>query len=119
MTEAESTAGLRAQAAVWRSGKTIVVGVKNGWTSQIYKRQLLLRAETTIQKSDALHVGIIKTRVNTLRRLLDSGANVNAIDFEYFIVEQFAEIVESELYFAVNSESEKSVRSLLKRETHR
>ena len=36
-----------------------------------------------MQKSDALHVGIIKTRVNVLRRLLDSGANVNEIDFEY------------------------------------
>lgn len=99
MTEAERTAGLRAQAAIWTSGETIVVSMENGWTSQIYKRQLLLRAETTMQKSDALHVGIIKTRVNVLRRLLDSGANVNAIDFEYFIVEQFAEIVESELLF--------------------
>lgn len=76
---------------------------------------MLLRAGATVQESDALHVAAMKARVDVLRRLLDSGADVNEIGFEYSAVEQLAEVAGSGLHFAVDGGSEEVVRLLLER----
>ena len=76
---------------------------------------MLLRAGAMVQESDALHVAAMKARVDVLRRLLDSGADVNECGFEYSAVEQFAEVAGSGLHFAVDGGSEEVVRLLLER----
>lgn len=76
---------------------------------------MLLRAGATVQGSDALHVAALKGRVDVLCRLLDSGADVNEIGFEYAAIEQFAEMAGGALHFAVDGGSEEVVRLLLER----
>ena len=43
---------------------------------------MLLHAGATVHESDALHIAAMKARTDILRRLLDSGADVNEIGFE-------------------------------------
>ncbi|KAL8740123.1 MAG: hypothetical protein Q9190_007141 [Brigantiaea leucoxantha] len=74
---------------------------------------MLLRAGAIVQKSDALHVAAGKGRVDVLHRLLDSGADINEIGFEYAAVERFADMAGSALHFAVDGGRKEVVRLLL------
>ena len=76
---------------------------------------MLIRAGATVHESDALHIAAMKARVDVLHRLLDSGADVNEIGFEYSAIEHFAEMAGSGLHFAVDGGSEEVVRLLLER----
>ena len=70
---------------------------------------MLLRAGATIQGSDALQVAAMTRRIDVLSRLLDSGADINEIGFEYAAVERLADMAGAALHFAVDSGSEEVV----------
>ena len=62
-----------------------------------------------------LHFAAMKGRMDVLRRLIDSGADVNEIGFEYGATERFAEMAGSTLHFAVGGGEVEVVRLLLEK----
>lgn len=77
--------------------------------------KMLLDAGATMQGSDALHVAALNGRVDALRLLLDNGADVNEIGFEYAALESFAEKAGAPLHYAVDGGHEEVVRFLLEK----
>ena len=76
---------------------------------------LLLHSGSTIQESDALHIAAMKGRMDVLRRLIDSGADVNEVGFEYAATEKFAEMAGGALHFAVDGGEIDVVKLLLEK----
>lgn len=76
---------------------------------------MLLRAGATMQGSDALQVAAMTRRIDVLCRLLNRGADINEIGFEYAAVERLADIAGTALHFAADNGSEEAIQMLLER----
>ncbi|KAI4137471.1 MAG: hypothetical protein L6R39_007265 [Caloplaca ligustica] len=74
---------------------------------------LLLAAGATIKESDALHIAVMEGKKDVVKLLVEKGADVNEMGFEYRLDNSLADRAGMPLHFAVDSGKVDMVKLLL------
>ena len=83
--------------------------------ASVHVVEALLKAGAEIKGSDALQTSAKKNRVDLLQVLLEKGADVDEIGFEYCATEWMADDAGSALHYAVDSGGVEAIELLLKK----
>ena len=95
-------------ARVWTA---LATAAEYGASVQVVER--ILRSGVDTNSSDALQTSARKNRVDLMKVLLDNGADIDGIGFEYCVTDWLADEAGSALHFAVDGDSVEAVELLL------